>query len=271
MTDSDLTSQKYIHDIALFAEKYMNALSVLALTPTVDRSLLYHLHIQQYSLSCEIAALAIILERLGISVTEQDILSHIPQFPSIYASWGIWWDPDIEFVGYYTGGQTKQTGYGVYEFPLAQYAQRYQLHTEIANVHSGGLSPEEHMKTLLASLDNQNIHVLLWWDYCTDPMSEDGILNTGGRVIARFFPIPARNHCLRSSRDRQMNWKTPAGNDILWLSGEHAFVLLGYVGAKNKPTHIIVWDTYTGRHVYPYDEWMQKWSLLGYRSLIISQ
>jgi hypothetical protein len=86
-----------------------------------------------------------------------------------------------------------------------------------------------------------------------------------------LFPLPARNSCQVSSSKRLMKWITPAGKKIAWLSWEHAFVLLGYVWSIKKPTHIIVWDTYTGRHIYPYSEWMRKWSLLQYRSLIISQ
>ncbi len=58
---------------------------------------------------------------------------------------------------------------------------------------------------------------------------------------------------------------------MVGLSGEHAFVLLGYIGSPSRPSHLIVWDTYTGRHIYPISEWMRKWSLIQYRSLIISQ
>ena len=47
------------------------------------------------------------------------------------------------------------------------------------------------------------------------------------------------------------------------------FYLLGYNGTINNPTHIRVWDTDTGYHEYPTHEWMRKWELMKYKSLII--
>lgn len=268
-----LISDKYTQDLDIFLAKYSIAFQSLTLRPTIDRSLSYHLRIQQYSLSCEIAALQIILDQVGISVSEADIFGSIPQFPFAYSSGGIWWDPDVEFVGSYTGGQTRQTGYGVYEFPLAQYAQSYSLSTRIINQtsYTGWYDAVSHLSSLLAALDDDRSHVILWWDWCTDPISEDGFFPKWGKSVFRFFPLPARNRCWRSAAERVLIWSTTADREIVWLSGEHAFVLLGYVGRRDHPTHIIVWDTYTGRHVYPYLEWMRKWSLMQYRSLIISQ
>ncbi|MBC7498519.1 hypothetical protein H7170_02635 [Candidatus Gracilibacteria bacterium] len=271
--DVGLISAKYFHDIDIFTHKYSLVFQSLVLRPTIDRSLSYQLHIQDYSLSCEIAALRIVLDRLGVIVSERDIFASIPQFPQAYSTGGIWGDPDTEFVGYYTGGQTKQTGYGVYEFPLAQYSQIYSLHTRIINQasYTGGFDSTAHIGELLSILDDPKSHVILWGDWCSDPVSDDGFFAKGGKSLLRFFPVPARNRCWRSASERILKWQTPLGKNIIGLSGEHAFILLGYVGSKNKPTHIVVWDTYTGRHVYPYDELMRKWSLLQYRSLIISQ
>jgi hypothetical protein len=68
-----------------------------------------------------------------------------------------------------------------------------------------------------------------------------------------------------------MSWKTLTGKEVRALSGEHAFILLGYIWPRIRPTHIIVWDTDTGRHIYPMDEWMRKWWLLDYRALEIHE
>lgn len=83
-------TRAYLQDLGAFAAKYETPFRVFALRPTVDRSLSYRLRIQQYSLSCEIAALRIILERLGVVVTENEIFAAIPQFPFAYSSGGIW-------------------------------------------------------------------------------------------------------------------------------------------------------------------------------------
>jgi uncharacterized protein YvpB len=96
-------------------------------------------------------------------VTESEIFAHIPQYSLAYSG-GIWGDPDREFVGYYTGGQTRQTGYGIYEQPLADYVGTLGLHTEIinANNHIGELTPKAHMTKLLGLLDQKDTHIMLW-------------------------------------------------------------------------------------------------------------
>ncbi len=83
-------TRKYFRDLDTFMDIYATPFQVFALRPTVDRSLSYRLRIQKYSLSCEIAALRIILNSLGIDRSEDDILSNIPQFPFAYSSDGIW-------------------------------------------------------------------------------------------------------------------------------------------------------------------------------------
>ena len=54
-----------------------------------------------------------------------------------------------------------------------------------------------------------------------------------------------------------------------WLNWEHAFYLLWYKWNYKKPTHIIVWDTMTGKHTYPTNKWMRKWDKMQNRSIII--
>jgi Peptidase_C39 like family len=164
LTGVAMIRDKYLHDVSLFAKRYIGyPIQTILLTPTVDRSLVYRLMIQQYRLSCEIAALRILLDRLDIRVTESEIFAHIRQYPYVYSG-GIWGDPDREFVGYYTGGQTRQTGYGVYQQPLADYAQALGLHTEIIDLddHTGTLIPRTHMTRLLTLLDQKDSHIMLW-------------------------------------------------------------------------------------------------------------
>ncbi len=273
LTGTNMIRETYLHDVSLFVKQYIwYPIQTILLTPTIDLSLSYRLAIQDYSLSCEIAALRILLDRFDIRVTESEIFARIPQYPYVYSG-GIWGDPDREFVGYYTGGQTRQTGYGVYERPLADYVDTLDLHTEIINMadHTGTLTPQTHITRLLGLLDKKDTHIMLWWDWCTSSDVEDGILPRGWSHILRFFPLPARNSCLRTAIARTLIWTTPAWRIVTGISWEHAFVLLGYIGTKENPTHIIVWDTYTGRHVYPTREWMRKWWLLQYRSLIITR
>ena len=57
--------------------------------------------------------------------------------------------------------------------------------------------------------------------------------------------------------------------DFVGLSGDHAFILIGYEGSRTHPTHIRVFDTNTGFHLYPISEWMRKWNAMDNRSLIV--
>lgn len=112
---------------------------------------------------------------------------------------------------------------------------------------------------------------MLWADWCTDPRYEDGIVSRDRTQIMRAFPLAAKNTCSRLNLDRRFTWQTMEGKIVEALDGDHVFVLLGYIGKKENPSHIIVWDTDTGRHIYPLREWMRKWSLMDNRSLIITK
>lgn len=239
--------------------------------PTTDISKEYKLTLQKYKLSCEIAALRMLIGReMWRYPSEEDIIEHIPHY-TWTLEWWYWWDPEREFVGSYTGSQRWLTGYGVYEKPLRDYAERYPLTTSLSNSTTDPDSlPRERLSRVISLLDSGS-SVMLWWDWCTSSDDEDGIVEKIDSYIIRSFSIAARNTCDRSSDDRIMRWRLSTGESITWLSWEHAFVLLGYIGPSEKPTHIIVWDTDTGKHVYRTSEWIRKWSLMDYRMLAIDR
>ena len=244
--------------------------AVWGIRPTLDITWLYEPYIQKYSLSCEIAAVKMVMQSLGTKKTEEAIIKKIPVF-----SWpmtnGVWWDPDQEFVGYITGTQGWKTGFGIYEFPLLRYVKNEGFTvSRNNNIIDPVMDPKKELTKLLEGIKNGS-RVILWWDWCTDREYEDGILPKWGRHILNYFPLSGKNICTRTSQARMMRWVTPAGKEIIWLSWEHTFLLLGYMWDVENPTHIIVWDTYTGRHIFPTDEWMRKWKLLNYRYLSISK
>ncbi len=239
--------------------------------PALDTTHLYTPYIQKFSLSCEIASVRMVMESFGKRRSEESIFRKIPRAEWVMSNW-IWWDPEVEFVGYYTGTQWWRTGYGVYEKPLADYLDSEWYTTEIINqtLYATGMSPHKHLLSLLDKMKGWS-RVILWGDWCTLEAEDDGMIPSGGKWILRYFPVAARNECARSSESRKFSWMTPAWKKISWLSGEHTFMLLGYIGTKEWITHIIVWDTYTGRHIFSYDEWMRKWQLMEYRSLTVSK
>jgi Peptidase_C39 like family len=241
-----------------------------SLKPTYDSISRYTPHLQKYALSCEIAALEMVLRSLGSDETEDTIIARMPFFEWSLTG-GIWWDPDREFVWSITGSQRLATGYGIYPWALAKTIEG-DFYTEVFSLSGDTIatmdSARQKMSAYLSKIQSDD-HVILWGDWCTNSENEDGIVKTDKSTLLRLFPIAGKNECQRTIESRIMNWVTPDGIEISWVSWEHAFVLLGYVGSLEDPTHIIVWDTDTGRHIYPAYEWMRKWSTLGYRALLI--
>ncbi len=239
--------------------------------PMLDTSSSYRFFLQKYNLSCEIAALRMLLESARwIIVTEEEIIQVLPRYTQPLTGSGVWGDPDREFVWDILGSQYAKTGYGIYEKPLVAYLESIGVDATFSNGFDGRmLSPEARLQELLIGLGN-NSRIMLWGDWCTRPAHEDGVFGFHeADFFWRLFLLPARNSCSRSEWARRITWLTPGGKKIEWISGEHTFILLWYYGYPHTPTHIIVWDTSTGRHVFPIDEWMRKWKALDYRSLTI--
>lgn len=238
---------------------------------TYDISSKYWFLIQKYRLSCEIAAVRMVMKSLVPSdVTEDDIIAKLRIMPGPLSSDGVWWDPDIGFVGSITGSQYMKTGYGIHEKPLERYLKGEWYIATGSNMFDGrNIIPRKRLIELFSSIESGK-RVILWWDWCTTASMEDGTVKKVDTFIVRTLPISGINTCDRSPEDRQFTWTTPSGKTIAWLSWEHAFLLLGYIWSRENPTHIIVWDTDTGRHVYPYNEWMRKWWMMQYRSLTVS-
>ncbi|GAB0175039.1 MAG: hypothetical protein HHAS10_09180 [Candidatus Altimarinota bacterium] len=247
--------------------KYLEIRS--SLKPTVDVSDRYKLSLQKYLLSCEIAALRMVVEVLSSKyISEEDIMREIPQFVAPYKN-GIWGDPEKEFVGSYTGSQKIATGYGVYGLPLSRFLDRRGYNNQYSHtLMSSGITGDIQLSGALDALKKGD-HIIFWGDWCTTPAFDDGVVDKIDMYVFRNFTISGRNECERASAERVMTWKTKEGTSVSGISGEHAFLLLGYVGSKENPTHIIVWDTDTGKHIYPILEWMRKWSTLDYRMLIV--
>ncbi len=252
-------------------KKYQLIPNVWSKRPNMDMIYLYTPYIQKYPLSCEIASVRMILESLGKRKSEESIYRAIPRSPWVLSGW-IWWDPDKEFVWSLTWTQWGRTGYGIYEKPLSDYIEKQWFNTEIINQDSKHpwMTPHKQLVYLLDKVKHWS-HVILWWDWCTTPADEDGILQSGWRWTLHYFPLAAKNICVRSSEERKFSWKTTDNKKIEGLSGEHTFVLLWYIGAETWISHVIVWDTYTGRHIFSYDEWMRKWELMNYRSLRVEK
>lgn len=83
-------------------------------------------HRQEHSLSCEVAALKMVLNYHGVDVKEQDLLDSLPfDTKESRSKENIWGDPNAGFVGN-IDGKMPNTGYGVYERPISNLASKYR-------------------------------------------------------------------------------------------------------------------------------------------------
>ncbi len=264
-------NEKYLSKI--LAQKYPYITQKKFPIPTLDTSHSYQFSLQKYALSCEISAASILATRLSNSITEDSFIEKIAVSGSINMEGGFWWNPDEWFVGSIVWSQRKHTWYGVYEFPIAQVMNTLGFETEIINesqYSDRGLTPISHLSVLLTHLEKWHM-VELWGDWCTDGLYEDWVVSEVDMRLIEQYHFSGKNHCDTTYENRNLSWMTADGNRIDGLIGEHAFILLGYIGTLAYPSHVIVWDTDTWRHIYPINEWMRKWKLLDYRSLIVQK
>lgn len=90
--------------------------------PTLTLNLKFHR--QEHSLSCEAAALKMVLDYHGFEATESEVISKIPVDPTV-RSGNIWGDPHMGFVGD-IDGKMMVNGYGVHWEPLALAASNWK-------------------------------------------------------------------------------------------------------------------------------------------------
>jgi uncharacterized protein YvpB len=81
-------------------------------------------HKQEYTLSCEIAALKMALGGVSAHVSEAELITKLP-FDRTPKRGGTWGDPYTAFVGN-INGRMMITGYGVYWEPIARLGLRYR-------------------------------------------------------------------------------------------------------------------------------------------------
>jgi uncharacterized protein YvpB len=81
---------------------------------------------QENRVTCEIAALRMSLNYLGIDITENDLIQNMvfnaTEPRSMVNEWG---DPQLGFVGDINGSIFLGTGYGVYNEPIKTLAEKY--------------------------------------------------------------------------------------------------------------------------------------------------
>lgn len=238
-----------------------------------------HAKVQSYSLSCEYSALSAILTKIsGKTYSEDFLINKSPKDwfgkPAIMKNKIRYWgNPEIGFVGKINEShQFNYTGYWIYEKPLKKLVNSLGFSAKTLNKKEYIIeTPKSHLTALLREIESWN-WVFLLADWCTDPQYDDGQISTKLTNAELQNWLNQKNTCKYWQENRIMKWKTLENwkeIDFVGLSGDHAFILTGYEWIKENPTHIRVFDTNTGFHKYPINEWMRKWWKMDNRSLVI--
>lgn len=107
-----------------------------------------------------------------------------------------------------------KTGYGIYEKPLQKYLNSIGFVAESSNRMDGkNLIPRKRLISLFDAIESGK-RVILWGDWCTTPVNEDGIVKKVDTYIVNNLPISAINPCDRSQEQRTFSWKTPSGKTV---------------------------------------------------------
>jgi len=263
-----------INKKSIFTNKYAD---LLCKEKKIDisKKLIYK-RIQNKNLSCEISATADILSYLlNRNITEDILLTKLSKsqynkLPTTINWKKYWWNPNAGYVWYIDklenwadARQRLMTGYWVLEKPIKKIIDSYWLKSKIINKfnYNHKFSKKQHLKLILNELEKWNM-IQMWWDICTNP---------------KFYNWK-EHKCFHNweyswNQDRKLIWyykdKNWKEKKYVGLNWEHAFYLLWYKWDIENPTHIIVWDTYTWKHIYTTAEWMRKWQKMQYRSIII--
>lgn len=236
------------------------------------------LHIQERNQSCESAATADILSTMfKKDFSEKEILDKMPKDKTYgkpsYIKDGkiIWWDPNVWFVWDMDLHQFNLTGYAIYEKPMSKIYEdlwvKFDLYNRFEN-NLGLKNPKEALVYMLKEIHKWNF-VQTWWEYCTDQRFEDWTVRENITTQQANSWISRKNFCYSFDEERRITWYTEEWKQIDAVKQSHNFILLGYIWDIENPEKIIVWDTYTWKHIYPTAEWMRKWELNDARAIII--
>lgn len=181
-------------------------------------------HLQQHTLSCEVASLKMALAFRNVSKTEEELLSQVGVDNTPHVG-GVWGNPYELFVGNVDGNQMKD-GYGVYWGPIERVAKNYVD----AKAFEGG-----SVSAVTAELDAGNPVIL--WTY--------------------------------SKNGTPTSWKTPSGQEIYAVAGQHAVVLVGYVGLPSNPEQLIINDPLVGQIYWSRTTFDKKWASFNESGVVV--
>lgn len=95
---------------------------------------------------------------------------------------------------------------------------------------------------------------------------------TGGKITDLTAEIQKGNPVVvwgTAGTGKRIDWKNTAGQNIVAVSGEHARLMIGFIGSADNPTKIITLDPLAGERHFTIASFLWNWGLLGSSGVVV--
>ena len=133
------------------------------------------------------------------------------------------------YTGYTGDIYGKTKGYGVYWGPISNLISKYR---------SNSIKTGWNLTGLLTEVRNGN-PVVIW--------AHNGYSYAGN----------------------EYHWTTPGGKDIRAITGMHSYVVVGYRGSVDNPTHVILNDSNRGVWTKTKNEFLSLWGYFNNTGIVV--
>lgn len=189
---------------------------------------------QPYRYACNLTAAKMALAYRGINRSVEQIHAAIgtdstPWDPNS-RTWG---NPHLRFVGTLTGsgsGPAGTGGYGVYWGPIRNY---------IASQGRGAETKSGWNTTALLKEVRNGNPVIIW--------AHNGYSGSGANI----------------------SWKTSGGTNVYAVKGMHSYVVRGYIGTPENPTHVMFADPGRGLWTVSIGYFNSLWGTFGRTAVVV--
>lgn len=191
---------------------------------------------QSQRFECNLIATSMALAYKGSSVSVGTLWSQVakdstPRTDDANGNIQTWGNPYSGFVGDING---EPNGYGVYWGPISSLANNYR---------STAVRTGWNRTSLLQEVEAGNPVVI--WAHNGYSYSVNGAVGSN------------------------ISWQTPGGQSIYAIAGMHSYVVVGWIGNINNPTHIIVNDSNRGRWTITTSYFDGLWSYFNNSGVVI--
>ena len=200
--------------------------------------------------------------------------------------------------GFVAGFSTTQT---TFKLPVPAYLQQHSLSCEVASLrmalvyrginaseeellnrvgydptpHSGGLWGNPYT-AFVGNVDGKQMttgYGVYWGPIARVARSYTQASEFSGWTTKQLLTEVAKGNPVivwgYSGGGRAMYWNTPSGEKIYAVTGEHTYVVVGFVGTPENPSRIIVNDSLVGQVYMTKQTFEKKWNAFGKSGVVV--